>query len=113
RCPSSYTVSNASDDFPDPLTPVTTTSLSRGISTSTFCRLFSRAPRISIVVRIDASAPGAEEIRGLFDALSAALRELERRRDLLEQAFVLEPFACPREMPRMQLREGEVIADLR
>src|SRR6185436_19478730 len=89
RCPSAYTVSNASDDFPEPLTPVTTTSLSRGISTSTFFRLFSRAPRISIVVRIGESSSGVEEIRGLFDALAAALRQLERRRDFFEQAFLL------------------------
>src|SRR5580692_1158026 len=39
-------VSNASDDFPDPDSPVITTSLSRGISTSMFLRLCSRAPLI-------------------------------------------------------------------
>src|SRR5215470_12984749 len=38
-------VSNASDDFPDPDNPVTTVSLSRGIVTSMFRRLCSRAPR--------------------------------------------------------------------
>src|SRR5512139_1582294 len=90
RCPSAYTVSNASDDLPEPLTPVTTTSLSRGISTSTFFKLFSRAPRISIVVRIRASSACVEEIRGLLDALQAALRQLERRGHLLEQTFLLE-----------------------
>src|SRR6187549_666050 len=113
RCPSTYTVSKASDDFPDPLTPVTTMSLSRGISTSTFFRLFSRAPRISIVVRISASSACVEEIRGLFNALETALRQLERRRHLLEQAFLLEPFASRGEVPGMNLREREVIADLR
>src|ERR1700681_3129445 len=41
-------VSKASDDFPDPDSPVKTTSLSRGISRSTFLRLCSRAPRIVI-----------------------------------------------------------------
>jgi hypothetical protein len=30
RCPSAYSVSNASVDFPEPETPVMTTSLSRG-----------------------------------------------------------------------------------
>src|SRR5262245_19869917 len=100
RCPSAYTVSKASDDFPDPLTPVTTTSLSRGISTSTFFRLFSRAPRISIVVRIGASSPGVEEVRGLFDALEAALRQLERRRYFLEQPLFLEPVTRRAEVPR-------------
>src|SRR5262245_97879 len=113
RCPSAYTVSKASDDFPDPLTPVTTMSLSRGISTSTFFRLFSRAPRISIVVRIGASSTGVEHIGGLFDALDAALRQLERRRDLFDQPFLLEPLARRCEMPGIYLREREVIADLR
>src|SRR5690349_1838963 len=37
-------VSKASDDLPEPDRPVRTTSRSRGISTSTFLRLCSRAP---------------------------------------------------------------------
>src|SRR5450755_3338765 len=41
-------VSNASDDLPEPDSPVNTTSRSRGISRSTFLRLCSRAPRIVI-----------------------------------------------------------------
>src|SRR5207237_862002 len=41
-------VSKASDDLPEPDSPVNTTSLSRGISTSMFFRLCSRAPRIVI-----------------------------------------------------------------
>src|SRR5579864_7231723 len=39
-------VSNASDDLPDPESPVKTTSLSLGIDRVTFLRLCSRAPRI-------------------------------------------------------------------
>src|SRR6202162_532359 len=39
-------VSNASDDLPEPDRPVNTTSWSRGIDTSTFLRLCSRAPRM-------------------------------------------------------------------
>src|ERR1700729_884820 len=39
-------VSNASEDLPEPDRPVNTTSLSRGISRSTFFRLCSRAPRM-------------------------------------------------------------------
>jgi hypothetical protein len=39
-------VSNASDDFPDPETPLTTVSLPCGISQSMFFRLCVRAPRI-------------------------------------------------------------------
>src|SRR3954469_21129746 len=46
-------VSNASEDLPEPDSPVNTTSLSRGISTSTFLRLCSRAPRIVIARRFD------------------------------------------------------------
>src|SRR5271156_1594432 len=38
-------VSNASEDFPEPDRPVITTRLSRGMMTSTFLRLCSRAPR--------------------------------------------------------------------
>jgi len=39
-------VSNASDDLPDPETPVMTTNLLRGTTTSMFLRLCSRAPRM-------------------------------------------------------------------
>src|SRR3546814_20726550 len=46
-------VSKASDDFPDPDKPVITTSWSLGISTSTFFRLCSRAPRTEMVFCID------------------------------------------------------------
>src|SRR6516165_5509792 len=41
-------VSNASDDFPEPLGPVTTVNFPSGRSTSTPLRLFWRAPRISM-----------------------------------------------------------------
>src|SRR5579871_12543 len=41
-------VSKASEDLPEPESPVNTTSLSRGISTSMFFRLCSRAPRMVI-----------------------------------------------------------------
>src|SRR5262245_31779428 len=41
-------VSNASDDLPEPDRPVKTTSLSRGMATSMFFRLCSRAPRMVI-----------------------------------------------------------------
>src|SRR5580704_13037051 len=41
-------VSNASDDLPDPDRPVMTTSLCRGMSTSMFLRLWTRAPRTAI-----------------------------------------------------------------
>src|ERR1700730_9895159 len=41
-------VSKASDDLPEPDSPVITTRLSRGMSTSMFLRLCSRAPRTRI-----------------------------------------------------------------
>src|SRR6267378_4923976 len=42
-------VSNASDDFPDPLTPVTTVMALWGTSRLIFFRLWTRAPRMEIV----------------------------------------------------------------
>src|SRR5439155_14594530 len=42
-------VSKASEDFPDPESPVKTISFSRGSSRETFLRLCSRAPRITSV----------------------------------------------------------------
>src|ERR1700722_10475756 len=41
-------VSKASEDLPEPDSPVNTTSRSRGISRSTFLRLCSRAPRTAM-----------------------------------------------------------------
>ena len=41
-------VSKASEDFPDPESPVKTTSLSLGMVTSTFFKLCSLAPLITI-----------------------------------------------------------------
>src|ERR1700686_874480 len=43
-------VSKASEDLPDPLSPVTTVRVLRGISTSMFFRLCCRAPRTEILV---------------------------------------------------------------
>ena len=48
-CPSEYIVSNAKVDFPEPLTPVITTSLFLGISKLIFFRLCSLAPFITIL----------------------------------------------------------------
>src|SRR6476661_7785072 len=42
-------VSKASEDLPEPDRPVNTTNWSRGMATSIFLRLCSRAPRIEIV----------------------------------------------------------------
>src|ERR1041384_4531946 len=48
RCPSAKIVSKASDDLPDPDTPVMTTNLLRGTTTSMFLRLCSLAPRMTM-----------------------------------------------------------------
>src|SRR5208337_3677637 len=47
-------VSNARLDLPEPESPVTTISLSRGISTEMFLRLCTRAPCTAMVVRAEA-----------------------------------------------------------
>src|SRR4051812_6875998 len=49
-------MSNASVDFPEPLTPVTTVSWCSGMRTSTFLRLCWRAPRISMASPADGVA---------------------------------------------------------
>src|SRR5712671_1585966 len=69
-------VSKASDDFPEPDSPVKTTSRSRGISRSTFLRLCSRAPRIVIARMADPAlywrfALITSSITGVPRALSA------------------------------------------
>src|SRR5262245_21237246 len=89
--------------------PVTTTSLSRGTSTSMFCRLFSRAPWIWMVVRI----LDVEEIGRLFDPFEGALRQLEGGGDFFQEPFALQPLARGLQVPRVHLREGQVIAHLR
>src|SRR5208283_4095176 len=70
-------VSKASEDLPEPERPVKTTSLSRGIAKSTFFRLCSRAPRITIA-RPSKGFPGA--IGGApFRARPDEDAEVERR----------------------------------
>src|ERR1700761_773105 len=58
-------VSNASDDLPDPESPVITVSVSRGISTSTFLRLCSRAPRMVMFFSMGFHSDGAGGTRTL------------------------------------------------
>jgi hypothetical protein len=45
-------VSKANDDFPEPLTPVTTVSLPTGMEKEIFFRLLTRAPRTSMASSI-------------------------------------------------------------
>jgi hypothetical protein len=57
------------DDFPDPQTPVKTTRESRGISTSTFLRLCSRAPR-TCTIPLGSLAAALREYRLSLCAMS-------------------------------------------
>src|SRR5437870_5482091 len=62
-------VSKASDDLPEPLRPVTTTRLSRGISSEMFLRLWTRAPCTAMVVRaavLGVSLPRTRLLFGIF-----------------------------------------------
>src|SRR3972149_1839506 len=79
-------VSKASEDFPDPEMPVSTTNLSRGISTVTFFRLCSRAPRTMIRSSgILSSAPPARHPAGAAPPPPAQFPPLvAQRRRLLE-----------------------------
>src|SRR5690349_3630117 len=61
RWPSAKMMSNASDDLPDPDTPVSTVSWRRGISSEMFLRLCSRAPRREMT-------PGPEVLLVIFVA---------------------------------------------
>src|ERR1700722_5389511 len=93
-------VSNARLDLPEPESPVTTTSLSRGISIDTFLRLCTRAPITEMLVRI-AIFGGLEGIRrfsqtheGEFLHLNVALLgQMGRNRDRSNQASIGEILA--------------------
>ena len=64
-------VSNASDDLPDPDSPVITTSLSRGISTSMFLRLCSRAPLTTIFFMATRAVASLQALRTRLPNLGA------------------------------------------
>src|SRR3954465_2525950 len=102
-------VSNARLDLPDPDSPVTTIIRSRGSSTETSRRLWTRAPWTAIVVRgpgrpaIVLRGPGRSaalaitrlrgEERQLFDGDVAPLVQQDRRGRLADQAEVRQVFA--------------------
>src|SRR5262245_36319801 len=73
-------VSNARLDLPEPESPVTTMSLSRGISTEMFLRLCTRAPWTATVVRAVARETlrlGAERFLGILSRPFTLFRESE------------------------------------
>src|SRR5580765_6989707 len=100
-------VSNARLDLPEPDSPVTTTSRSRGISTEMFLRLCTRAPCTAMVARAAARADlGADAARlegigcfaevnerQLLHACTAFLRESSGHRDLPDVALIGEVLA--------------------
>src|SRR6185503_10421759 len=115
-------VSNARLDFPEPDRPVTTTRLSRGISTETFLRLWTRAPWTDTVVRragrrdrgvvsLRIRQLRGEEKRELLDVDGAPPREPRGNRRLANQAAVGKILAS-RERPVETGVLLEVIFDL-
>src|SRR6266404_4273107 len=96
-------VSKARLDLPEPESPVTTMSLSRGISTEMFLRLCTRAPCTAMVVRAAALAVlevirafPREDERQLLHQDVAPPGELYGRRGLDDETLVGQVLACRR-----------------
>src|ERR1700733_421881 len=118
-------VSNARLDFPEPESPVTTMSLSRGISIETFLRLCTRAPWTAMVVRalvrdsvrlaagLDAIGLFLKVKKGqLLDFDGALSGELYRCRRLADLPLVGQVFASSRDPANVQI-PLEMALDLR
>src|SRR5437879_5267090 len=97
-------VSKARLDLPEPERPVTTTSLSRGISTDMFFRLCTRAPCTAIVVRAAALRVAGAVLAAIlpFPQIDECLLlhhdvahpgELHGRRSLANESLVGQVFA--------------------
>src|SRR5258708_16279441 len=70
-------VSKASEDFPDPLSPVITVRVLRGISTSMFFRLCWRAPRtVMLVMGIDRANKSLRNMDGCTERAESDRRQL-------------------------------------
>src|SRR5450432_2548782 len=78
-------VSNASEDLPDPDSPVITVSVFRGISTSMFLRLCCRAPRITSLVRPMYRTLPPQELRRTVKIIVARITLYNSRRDSTPQ----------------------------
>src|SRR3954462_4928000 len=84
RWPSAKIVSNASEDLPEPETPVITTNLFRGTTTSMFLRLCSRAPRMTMESIFSCGADSNEGRLGSVPVLHAGDKPLAiRRREIV------------------------------
>src|SRR6476646_8403618 len=80
-------VSKASDDLPEPDRPVMTVSVSRGISTSMFFRLCSRAPRTEIVCDAMRQSPFVQLVMPASDNDARSVRAM--RRSIFKLVFLL------------------------
>src|SRR6476659_446928 len=78
-------VSNARLDLPDPESPVTTISLSRGISRETFLRLCTRAPCTAMVVR-GADSRRCDREAELFRAVGLTESSLSTNERVVQRA---------------------------
>src|SRR5215831_4593510 len=101
-------VSKARLDLPDPESPVTTTSLSRGISTEMFLRLCTRAPCTEMLVRAFVAA-GTETL-GL--ELTGRFLQIEKRELLHENVAPPGKLNRGRRFP-YELLVGQVLAGSR
>src|SRR5438128_11288036 len=70
-------VSKASDDLPEPETPVMTTNLLGGMTTSMFLRLCSRAPRMTMESMVGRNLTVSTE--GRFPGILVGRRRPRRR----------------------------------
>src|SRR5262245_29970941 len=119
-------VSNARLDLPEPESPVTTTSLSRGISSEMFLRLWTRAPCTAMVVRGDGfaldgllpavdlaaiSSPLDVEEGQLLHLDVAPPGELHRRRGLADQPLIGEVLTGRRDATKVEV-PLEMVLDL-
>src|SRR5262252_10334614 len=114
-------VSKARLDLPEPESPVTTTSLSRGISSETFFRLCTRAPCTAMVVRIAALAVAVLELIGRFPHVDegqflhddvALPGELDGRGDLFDEPLVGQVLAGDGHAPHVEIAR-EVVLEFR
>src|SRR5437867_3221692 len=106
-------VSKARLDLPEPDNPVTTMSLSRGISTVMFFRLCTRAPCTAIVVRTAGLAAGTVLVailrfphvneRLLLHQDVASLGEMDGRRNLADEPLVGQVLASRRDSLHVEI----------
>src|SRR5689334_10262122 len=90
-------VSKASEDLPDPETPVTTVRVLCGISKSTFFRLWTRAPRTTMLSFDIRRKPIPDALREVHEAEGNS------------QLYLLEPGALERSSARFLPRQGPLL----